>query len=345
MVAVTHSFPWMTPRLSGAIAAIAVLVTGCSSPTATAPEAGASGAQGSPAATEEVVVRIGFTAADGGNLPIGPIGWAEQQGYLDDELKEVGITDVEFYGFDSGPGVNEAVAAGEVDLSMNGDTPAIVGKTNGLRTRLININQSGINVYLVPRKEGGIQSVQDLEGKTIGVRVGAIPHRYVVGLLEEAGLTGKVKIVNLTNSEGEAALARGDIDAYAATGALAFRLKSQGYTVIDEAANHDDLVGSNVTSIREEFLAAHPDFIQKWYEVIARATAEIKAQPQAYYQFVSTINNQPLDVSEFTSPISLYPDQPLPPDGVERLRKTQQFLIAEQIVKSEFPFDEWVYRK
>ncbi|MDX2211937.1 MAG: ABC transporter substrate-binding protein [Oculatellaceae cyanobacterium bins.114] len=331
--------------LSGAVASLLLLVTGCSTPAPTTPSASSGDTPASPVATEDVTLRIGFTAADGGNVPIGPIGWAETQGYLDDELQEIGIGEVEFYGFDSGPGVNEAVAAGEVDLSMNGDTPAIVGKTNGLRTRLININQSGINVYLVPRKEGGIQSVQDLAGKTVGVRVGAIPHRYLVGLLDEAGLTDQVKLVNLTNSEGEAALTRGDIDAYAATGALAFRLKSQGFTVIDEAANHGDLVGSNVTSASEAFLAAHPEFVEKWYEIIARATQEIKSQPQAYYQFVSEINKQPLDVSEFTSPISLYPAEPLPADGVERLRKTQAFLIAEDIVKSEFPFDEWVYQK
>jgi NitT/TauT family transport system substrate-binding protein/sulfonate transport system substrate-binding protein len=152
-------------------------------------------------------------------------------------------------------------------------------------------------------------------------------------------------VVNLTNSEGEAALARGDIDAYAATGALAFRLKSQGYTVIDEAADHGDLVGSNVTSASEAFLTDHPEFVDKWYEVIARATQEIKAQPQAYYQFVSEINEQPLDVSEFTSPISLYPTEPLPSDGIDRLRETQEFLVSEGVVKSKFPFDEWIYRK
>lgn len=50
--------------------------------------------------------------------------------------------------------------------------------------------------------------------------------------------------------------------------ALAYRLKSQNYTVIDEAANHPDLTGSNVTSVTEESLAAHPDFVQTWYSVI-----------------------------------------------------------------------------
>lgn len=329
-------------RFSGAIASLILLVAGCTTPTATAPATTDPTTSDSSSAT--TTLRIGFTAADGSSIPVGPIGWAEQQGYLDDELKEIGIDSVEFYGFDSGPGVNEAVAAGSVDIAMNGDTPAIVGKTNGLRTQLININQAGINVYLVPKKQGGPTTVADLEGGSIGVRVGAIPHRYVVGLLENAELTGKVRIVNLTNSEGEAALARGDIDAYAATGALAYRLQSQGYTIIDEAKNHDGLTGSNITTVTEVFLADNPEFVDKWYEIIARATQEIRAQPQAYYQFVSEVNQQPLDVSEFTSPISLYPSEPLPADGLATLKKTQQFLISEKIVKSEFSFDEWIYR-
>ncbi|MGG6295052.1 ABC transporter substrate-binding protein [Leptolyngbya sp. AN02str] len=328
-------------RVSGAIASFALLVASCTAPTATAPAPGSNAGPANSSAT--TVLRIGFTSADGSSLPIGPIGWAEQQGYLDDELQDVGIADVEFYGFDSGPGVNEAVAAGSVDLSMNGDTPAIVGKTNGLRTRLININTVDINVYLVPKK-GGPETIADLAGGSIGVRVGAIPHRYVVGLLENAGLTGKVRIVNLTNSEGEAALARGDIDAYAATAALAYRLQSQGYKVIDEATNHDNLAGSNITAATEAFLTANPSFVEKWHEIIARATREIQAQPEAYYQFVSDVNKQPVDVSEFTSPISQYPSEPLPASGLENLKQTQQFLISEKIVKSDFSFDEWVYR-
>ncbi|HEY9697879.1 MAG TPA: ABC transporter substrate-binding protein [Trichocoleus sp.] len=325
---------------TGITLSLTLITAGCTNPNATGNTA--SQTETSPTAT--TTLRIGFTAADGGKLPIGPIGWAEKQGYLDDEFQKIGVADIEFYGFDSGPGVNEAVAAGELDVSMNGDTPAIVGKTNGLKTRLINLNTVGINVYLVAKKNGPT-SVDQLNRKTIGVRIGAIPHRYVVGLLEQAGLKGKVKIVNLTNSEGEAALSRGDIDAYAATAALAYRLKSQNYTVIDEAANHPDLTGSNVTSVTEQFLAAHPDFVQTWYSVIDRATRELKAQPQAYYQFVSQVNDEPLELSEFTSPLNQYPSEPLPGDGVERLRKTQQFLLNQKIVKSEFKLDDWVYNK
>lgn len=325
---------------TGITLSLTLITVGCTNPNAT----GNTTNQPEASPTETATLRIGFTAADGGKLPIGPIGWAEKQEYLDDELEKIGIADVEFYGFDSGPGVNEAVAAGELDISMNGDTPAIVGKTNGLKTRLINLNTVGINVYLVAKKDGPA-SVEQLDGKTIGVRVGAIPHRYLVGLLDEAGLDGKVKIVNLTNSEGEAALTRGDIDAYAATAALAYRLKSQNYTVIDEAANHPDLTGSNVTSVTEEFLTAHPEFVQAWYDVIERATGEIKAQPQAYYQFVGEVNDEPLEIAEFTSPLSQYPAEPLPSDGIDRLRKTQQFLLEQKIVKSEFTLDDWVYNR
>lgn len=328
-------------RLTASITLLSLLTSGCTAPSTSSDPAKSTNPT---AATETVTLRIGFTAADGGKLPIGPIGWAEKQGYLDDELTKAGIAEVEFYGFDSGPGVNEAVAAGELDVAMNGDTPAIVGKTNGLKTRLINLNTVGINVYLVAKKNGPT-AVDQLADKTIGVRVGAIPHRYLVGLLDQAGLKNRVKIVNLTNSEGEAALARGDIDAYAATAALAYRLKSQNYTVIDEAAKTPNLTGSNVTSVTETFLAEHPQFVQTWYGVIQRATNEIKAQPQAYYQFVSEINDEPLEVSEFTSPLNQYPSEPLPADGVERLRQTQKFLQDQNIVKSEFPLDDWIYSK
>lgn len=329
---------------TGLAMTLTLTVTGCTTPqSASTSDSGEAAKQPQANSTAAVTLRVGFTAADGGKLPIGPIGWAEQQGYLDDELEKAGIKDVEFAGFDSGPGVNEAIAAGELDIAMNGDTPAIVGKTNGLRTRLINFNQIGINVYLVAKK-GGVTSINQLKGKTVGVRIGAIPHRYIVGALKASGILEDVKLVNLTNSEGEAALARGDIDAYAATGALAFRLKSQGLSVIDEASKHADLTGSNLTAVTEKFLAAHPDFTQKWYDVIQRATKEIQANPQAYYQFVSDINQQPLDVSEFTSPISNYPEEPLPVDAIERLAKTQQFLLEQDIVKSQFPLKDWVYQ-
>ena len=67
-----------------------------------------------------------------------PIFLAKHKKWLDEELAKVkpGI-EVKFSSFAAGPPINESFAAGQQDFGFLGDTPALIGKSAGLETRLI----------------------------------------------------------------------------------------------------------------------------------------------------------------------------------------------------------------
>jgi NitT/TauT family transport system substrate-binding protein/sulfonate transport system substrate-binding protein len=120
-------------------------------------------------------------------------------------------------------------------------------------------------------------------------------------------------------------------------------LASKGFAILDQAKNHEGLVGTSATIATEDFLANYPDLPQKWNQVRQRALQEIKAKPEEFYQFLSKVSNDryPLPVIKESYDVSLYPDQPFTPEGLKLLNSTKQFLADQKLLKSEFDIKDW----
>ena len=69
----------------------------------------------------------------------------------------------------AGPVINEAFANGQVDFAYLGDLAAIIGKANGLDTRLLSAAARGNKQYLAVVPGSGIKTLQDLKGKRVGL--------------------------------------------------------------------------------------------------------------------------------------------------------------------------------
>jgi ABC-type phosphate/phosphonate transport system substrate-binding protein len=96
---------------------------------------GDAGAGGSGSGTNielPSTLRIGFISPTNKKLLTGPEGWAQNIGLLEKELGKYGVTSIEVYNFPNGPNLNEALAAGSIDVGIYGDTPAINAKSAGL---------------------------------------------------------------------------------------------------------------------------------------------------------------------------------------------------------------------
>lgn len=196
-------------------ASTAIVLSNCAPPPkASNPVEDAKNDASTTATVKSTVLRVSFITTDGSKIPVGPEGWAQQKGYLSKELKSLGISDeVKFFPFKGGPTLNEALAGGALDMGICGDTPALVGRSAGLKTKLINQGRIGQNSWLLTRKEG-IKSLNDLRGQKIGVAKGTYMHRYLLGLLDQKGLTKNVTLVQIQVADAKAALERGDIVAY-----------------------------------------------------------------------------------------------------------------------------------
>lgn len=141
-------------------------MVGCGDSTAPNNNSGNDGAESSQ---ETTVLRIAAQP-----FPLyTPIYVAHELGYIEEELAAV---DAEYtwQQFQSGPLVNEAIAAGEADLGFMADLPAIIAKSTGQPIEIIsNVAYGEKGLAVLVRPDSDIQSVADLKGKKIAYATGS----------------------------------------------------------------------------------------------------------------------------------------------------------------------------
>jgi sulfonate transport system substrate-binding protein len=295
---------------------------------------------GAPAPRASYVVRVGHVTT-GNAGPTGPEGWGYASGLLKKDLAAIGVSDVVFVHFPNGPDLNEAMTANVIDVGIVGDTPALLGKANGMPTRLINQSVLGLDVWLVGRK-GGPRTVRDLDGQAVATSQGSYMSRYLLATLEANGLAKTTRVIHLLPSDAQAALERGDIAAYAApinTGPL---LVAKGYPLLDRASDHTGLTGSSVTVIVESFAAAHPDFAGAWNRVREESVRDLQAHGDAYYRFHAAQVGFPLEVVEASYPLTVFRPEPLAPEGLALLEGARTFLRDEHLLRADLSIQAWI---
>ncbi|MBJ6361597.1 ABC transporter substrate-binding protein [Paenibacillus sp. GCM10012307] len=274
----------------------------------------------------------------------GAEGWGFHTGIIPKVLAEHGIKTVNAIGAGTGPDVNEALLSGRADVGSTGDTPAVLTHAAGNKTKVISFYTTSMESYLIGKKNGP-KTVKDLEGKTIAVVKGSLMHRYVVGVLEENGVNAK--IINMSWADSYAALARGDIDAFApaAYDYTSYKLvHDEGYPVLDSAKDHPSLLATAVTVATEAYLAKYPDFPNAWAAARTAALEDLKSKPDEYYAFVAEQTKAPIDVVPKLYPIELISDSSISEEGIRRLDEARQFLVKEKLAASDFDLNDWIIK-
>jgi sulfonate transport system substrate-binding protein len=285
------------------------------------------------------VLNFGYIGSNKLNLPGGAEGWGFYKGIIQEELKKYGITEVKLTGFPNGPDQTESLISGRLDFGSLGDTPAIIAYASGAKTRLISQSSAHTVGYLIGKKDGP-KTVKDLQGKTIAIQKGSFMHRYVVGLLQQEGVTD-YKLVHMLIPDATAALARGDVDATTNLGVPALKLIEQGYTHLDDASTHPDLLGSSATVVSEEYLAKFPDFPKVWNEAREKALADLKQHEDEYYEFLAEIGDTTPELAKQVNPISDIKDTAFTEEGTKLLEGTKNFLVEEKLAKKDFNISDW----
>jgi sulfonate transport system substrate-binding protein len=178
----------------------------------------------------------GTATGDGAAIPEGTVlRVADQGNQLRTLLSEAGELDgapyeIRFSDFFGGPFVNEAIAAGEVDVGTMGDTPAINALAGGLDTVVVAVSVNdgpGAGIYASP--DSGIESIEDLNGRDVAYTSGTNTQGFVLRALDSVGLSEPdVHQVDVPLTDLPVVLSRGDAEA----------------GVVYEFARHDFLAGT-----------------------------------------------------------------------------------------------------
>jgi taurine transport system substrate-binding protein len=192
--------------------------------------------------------------------------------------------DIQWRNFDSGGDVMLAMASGDVQIGVAGSSPIAAAVSRGVELQVFWILDNIASAEaLVVRNGSGINAPQDLAGKTLAVPFVSTTHFHTLFALQQFGLTGKVKVINLQPSDMPAAWERGDIDAAFVWDPALGKLKQSGKVLLTSGllsswgkATFDGLV------VDKGFAAKHADGMTAFTKVLQASTADYVKAPDTW---------------------------------------------------------------
>ncbi len=191
---------------------------------------------------------------------------------------------------------NEYSQSEAAEFASTAGIAALMARTNDVPIRTPYVYSTPEWTALVAKADAGIEDVAHLEGKDVAATRGTDPHFFLLKALEDAGLSEEdVEIVDLQHSEGQSALVQDDVDAWAGLDPHMAELELEADVELFYRRPEYNTYG--FLNVLEEFLADHPDDVERVLETYERgrewaidnpdATAEILADESELSQEVA----------------------------------------------------------
>jgi sulfonate transport system substrate-binding protein len=217
-------------------------------------------------------IRIAFSGAGAGGRPLAggsSLATTHLHGALEEEFKKDGIKVKWYFNVGAGPATNEQFANNLIDFATHGDLPLVVGRSTGLKHKIIlGQGRFGETSFVVPANSEA-KTLADLKGKKLGVTKGTSGQLTLARVLERNGFTERdFKVVSLDSATIKAALATGDID-----GAITrpYDLVARGVAkVLFNIPRDPKLTSISTFWVGEEFEKKYPDIVQRVVTTIVK---------------------------------------------------------------------------
>ena len=229
------------------------------------------GAQVKLVAGKAVAKTFGFVPADA----------AKELGFF----KKRGL-DVDIVAFRGGAHLVQGIAAGSVDIGLDGATSTFLGIAKGTPIKVVTATRDSLEAMgVIVSHRSGIRSVADIKGKRIGVTShGAITDWLMVRLAEKQGWDPKTGItrVPLGPFTGQvAALKRGETDGFVWTIDGGWEVEAEGLgkflISFGEIFPQADF---EVMSATEKLLRERPEAVRAFMDAFFEAVRYMKANKE-----------------------------------------------------------------
>ena len=181
---------------------------------------------------------------------------------------------VTFRKYDSGAGALDGMLKGEADIVVGTTEFPLVGSAfRKENIRIIGNADKAEFIYLIGRKDRGIEEVTDLKGKRVGTTFGTVAHFYLGRFLELNGMNMQdITLVDLkTPEEWVNSVANGDIDAIATAQPYANSAKERlGANAIVWSAQSSQPLYALIIST-DEWITKHPKLVCRFLKSLAQA--------------------------------------------------------------------------
>ena len=202
--------------------------------------------------------------------------------------------------FSSFAELGEALRNDQIEAAFMIAPLAIVLRQQGEDVKLVYIGNRHEST-LVARKDLRIATLADLVGKTM-----AVPMRYsghnlsIRRLMEEQGLTDKIKVVEMNPPDMAASLVAGSLDAYFVGEPFAAKsVKSGNASVVYYVETVWPRFICNLTLVKQKLIQEEPAVVKQLVEGAARSGAWAARNPQAAAKIAAQYWNQPAELVEY----------------------------------------------
>ncbi len=270
-----------------------------------------------------------------------PMWVARHKGWMDEALSELGEVTTEWSVMRDGPLQNEAFAAGVIDIALTADTPALIGRSAGLDTRIVGLAAKSPQclAILVPR-DSSIQSVNELKGKKVAATKGSFCHHFLALALSQNGMKlGEIRFLNMAGPEINTSLQAGQIDAGVTWEPFISQLTTSGVArvLIDGTGlkqGHEVIVATN------QLATDSPEVIAAVHRVYQKGLKFIQDHPEEAAELIADdMKLSPELIVSLFSKIDFYPT-PNAAD-VDDFRATQSFLQELGIIRHPVDVDSF----
>lgn len=215
-------------------------------------------------------IRFGISAAGVGGKPKTGgsfVANTHLRGLLEKEFAKEGIKIVWYFFPAAGPATNEAFSNHKIDFGFHGDLPLIVGRSTGLKHKIvISTGRFGPLYFVVPINSQA-KTLADLKGKTISSFKGTNGQLFLARLLRQHGLTEKdFRIISQDIYAARTSLSTGDIDG---TLISPWSLESRGVARrLSEVRDNKFNPTPTTLWVGEEFEKKYPYIVQRVVNVL-----------------------------------------------------------------------------
>lgn len=253
-----------------AVLSIAVCMVGCRNST----ESATTPTNEPKTNTQSVEVHV---ATLGKALDYGPYYVAKSKGLLEKGAQDAG-TKATFANqeFQALPPLNDALAAGKVDLVLAAEIPLLVGRSSGINTKLIK-QICTLRVDLMVPSNSPVKQVSQLKGKRIAVLFGSGTHYGLLEILKKAGLDkSDVKLLDMSPPDAKSAFETGQVDAWMIWSPFPEELILAGKArLLPDAASQVQVL----LAARKEFIDSHRDILASVVKTLDENGTWIRSNP------------------------------------------------------------------
>jgi NitT/TauT family transport system substrate-binding protein len=255
--------PRLLPRVLVGLVPLALLATACGSDDDSADATTTTAADGAPATTGETLT-LGYSAWPGWF----PLAVAEEAGIFEEHDLDV---DLRF--FADYLSSLDAMAGGQLDGNTQTLNDTMFGVASGDKQVIVvtNDNSTGNDAIIC---DESIETIEDLEGKTIGAEQGVVDHFLLLQGLDSVGLTeDDIEFRGVLTDAAAAGFADGEFDCVGVFAPFTLTaLERPGSHVLFDSSDYPGTISDHIV-VTPELIAERPGDVQAlldaWYDTLA----------------------------------------------------------------------------